>query len=323
MSKVKQAHVVPRFYLESFSGTSPRGQVWTYDKATNNAWSAKPEKTARRGHYYAVTKDDGEKDLTIENYFSDVEGEAKSGYQLLLEGKIPQDQVRADFSNFIAVQFSRTHTMRQFWAEGYCRYMHKRVMDDVPNDDEFNKIMDHREKETGEFISKERRDEIRAGISNPSNFIMRVPQDMTIRTLTAADDLMEVIYDMEWSIGYTENRYFITSDNPVAVDCDENLLRSQAAPKAIYCHPKTMIDFPLSPRSILVLTWQKMKVNFNVGDAGVLKANEERAMRAQRFLYAHTQDDAIKNLAHRYNGVKWGLRADSSYTDMPKVQIER
>lgn len=289
----------------------------------NKIWSAKPKKTAKRGYYYAVTKDNGEKDLTIENYLAGVEGKAKSGYQLLLKGEIPRGQIRADFSTFIAVQFARAHTMRQFWAEGYCRYMHQKCMDIVSNDDEFNKFIEHREKKTGELISKDRRDEIRAGIRNPSNFIMTVPQDMTIRALTPADDLMEVIYNMEWSIGHAEHGYFVTSDNPVAAYSDENLLRSGASPKEIYCHHQAMIDFPLSPKSILVLTWQKMKVNFNVGDARVLKANEERAMRAQRFLYAHTQNDTIKSLASRYDGVKWGLRADGSYANMPEVRIER
>ena len=323
MGNVKQAHTVPTFYLDSFSGSAPKGQVWTYDKTLNKRWSAKPENTGKQGYFYAVNKEDGTKDLTIENYLSNVETKAKPGYEMLLQGNIPDGQVRADFATYVALQFMRTTSMRQRWAESYCKQLQQKMNATIADKEAFDQFMEKEALETGIVVTDAKKEKIRLGLSKPSNFILQVPQEMTMSALLPADSLMEAIYNMDWSVGHTINKYFITSDNPVAAYSNEAFIRSGASPKDIHYHEDSMLDFPISPESILVMGWRKMKENFTVSDTRIDKANEERAIRANRFIYAHINDDVIGQLSFQHSQTKWGLNADEQDLEMPKVAIER
>ncbi len=72
----KGQHFIPRLHLQHFAGDNPKGQVWTYDATSGQAWSAIPEETAVQTHFYSAERDDGSMDTRIEEFLSIVEGAA-------------------------------------------------------------------------------------------------------------------------------------------------------------------------------------------------------------------------------------------------------
>lgn len=325
MTDVKQAHKVPRFYLESFVSAKPAGQVWSYDKETNKRWSTIPNETATQGYFYAVKKPDGSKDLTIENYLSEVETKAKAGYEMLLGGGIPQGQVRADFATFVAMQFVRTPTMRQLWAETYSNALQDKAQQTISDTEAFNEFMEKLASESGGTkYSLEDKERIRQGMLDPSKFIFRVPQEMTIPVLLEADTMMQAVYDMNWSVGRAAADYFITSDNPVAAYGQEEVIKSEKSMKTVHFHEKSFFDFPLTPELILIMSWKKMREKISVTAERVALANQDRAIRCHRFLYSHVADDNIGQLLVSHKDTKWGLQSDEDPNlKRSKVEIER
>lgn len=317
MSVVKQAHTVPRFYLERF--VDQNGLVWNYDKSSGTRWQAKPCNTATQGNFYAIPKEDGTLDLTIESYLADIEEKAQSGYETLLMGGIPQGQARADFAGYIATQFVRTSAMRKMYAEIQAHRLQERVNAIASDKVAFDRFM----LEKGETLSDEKREELRLGILEPSNFILSVPQELTVSALLQADDLMEIVYKMNWSVGRASDSFFITADNPVAAYANGGLIRSNAKPAEIYSDKESLFDLPLSPDLILVISWKNLRERITVKRRRVLIANRERAIRADRFVYSHLNEDCIGRLAIKYKDARWGIREKVDLQSKSKVHIER
>src|SRR5947209_7167693 len=68
------------------------------------------------------------------------------------------------------------------------------------------------------------------------------------------------------------------------------------------------IGFPLSPKAMLLLTWQpNVLANAVISKVFVSELNRARAANAERFLYAHIYDKRIEKLAAQFRDAKPGF----------------
>jgi Protein of unknown function (DUF4238) len=113
----KSQHTIPRLHLQHFVGPEPAGQVWTYDAISGKRWSRVPEETCVQTHFYSAERSDGATDTRLEEFLSQVESRAAPVYEALLKKRLPRDQARADFAQFLALMHCRTTTMRRMAAK--------------------------------------------------------------------------------------------------------------------------------------------------------------------------------------------------------------
>jgi hypothetical protein len=323
LSETVQAHTVPSVYLRNFSGRQPEGHVWNYDKS-GNRWSCLPENTAKERYFYTATRDDGTRDFTLENYFEGVESNAKAGFLSLLGGQIPTGQERADFSTYLATQFVRTTSMRKLWATAHVADAHIKMANVINDDVQFNEFLDLRAKETGKVTSPELREKVRQSLKKGDDYIAVVPKEVTFSALLQADPIMEAIFDMTWSLCRPEAGYFITSDNPVSPYARKGLLLSPTKQREIFRDRSSFIDFPLSPKLLLLIKWGRRSENEILPRDLVAATNEERARRADRFLYGHISDDRVSKLLSKYkNTPLGGEELKPLHMGLPKIRVER
>ncbi len=115
--RTKNQHYVPRLHLKHFIGDTPRGMIWTYDMQREKVRPSKIASTGSQNNYYSVENEDGDYVDILDDWLTDVEGKAVSGYEMLLRGVVPSGQVRMDFSTFVASLYARSPSLLRMHAE--------------------------------------------------------------------------------------------------------------------------------------------------------------------------------------------------------------
>jgi hypothetical protein len=97
---------------------------------------------------------------------------------------------------------------------------------------------------------------------------------------------------MKWSLAVPEHGYFITSDNPLVRRVEAKTYHPIYGDHG-FLNKTAEVSFPLSPKLLLLLTWNENAKNF-VPHEHVGTVNEVRAAHADRFLFA------VARLAAKY-----------------------
>ena len=306
----KRHHIIPQMHLRYFRGDSPAEHVWTYDNEGEAPRSAITEKTSVETHFYSLERDDGTMDTTIDDYITDVEDKAAPIYRNLLNGVIPdQNQEKADFSTFLAIMYFRTTAMRKLNAELYAMLLQTKIYATATHDEAFKARVQKYEEETGKAISEEDQSKLRAAMIDPSDYFLDIPKEQTIIAMKHADALMDVFFKMKWSVLEAKHHFFITSDNPVIKKVDKKS-----------CHPiyggdgfanKTVeVTFPLSPKRLLLLSWQdSVDSILEIPRDYVKNENEARALHSDKYLYSHIKHKNLMKLAKKYKGLRPRVKA--------------
>lgn len=108
----KYQHYVPKVHLRRFTTEPENNLVWTFDKPTANKFTRSITKTGGEEFFYDPPEDDPE----IEEYLTEVEGDVRDPYSVLVETErldclTPND--RRAFARFLALQDMRTRERRQ------------------------------------------------------------------------------------------------------------------------------------------------------------------------------------------------------------------
>jgi hypothetical protein len=216
MGSPKRHHFVPIVHLKHFAGLLPDGHVWTYDASTGNVRSSIPENAAVQTHFYSAPSSDGTMDTRLEDHLARVESDAAPVYEALLRGEIPKNnQARADFATFLALMHVRTPTARRNSAAIYGRILQTTMHVSAQQNGTFERLVKDFEKERGELLPTEAKNQLREDMLDPSHYTMEIPQHRTLMALGASDNLAPLFFEMRWSLVTAEHGYFITSDNPV------------------------------------------------------------------------------------------------------------
>src|ERR1700677_4277820 len=101
----KRHHFLPKSYLDGFARD---GFVWLYDRRKNEYRRQQPLNTAVIGNYYVFENKEGEKDYSLESYFSKIEGSAKSTIKKLEAKEEISPEERLYLAHFIALLMVRS-----------------------------------------------------------------------------------------------------------------------------------------------------------------------------------------------------------------------
>ncbi|WEZ83430.1 DUF4238 domain-containing protein [Rhizobium sp. 32-5/1] len=116
MNDVKRQHYVPRFLLRRFSGTDEMLSVFA--RRQGHVFRSAPEGVAVQRYYNAAKLVSGEIDTqTIEKKLGTIEAAGSVVVELMVSGKAPTPQQRADFSLYLTTQDFRSLRKRQEFAD--------------------------------------------------------------------------------------------------------------------------------------------------------------------------------------------------------------
>jgi hypothetical protein len=130
-----------------------------------------------------------------------------------------------------------------------------------------------------------------------TGYRMEVSKESTFGALSTSDDLTPILDKMKWTLVEAKHGYFITSDNPLVRQIDP------ATHHHIYgdhgfMNKTAKITFPLSPKVLLLMSWNKSAPDFDtVGREVVDEVNVVRATHSDRYLFAHIKDKRLAKLA--------------------------
>ncbi len=308
MNKPKKHHFNPRLSLQYFAGAAPMGHVWTYEKLTGAVWSQTPENTAVETDFYSVEKHTGEMDTSIEEMLSKIESNAAPVYEELVNDTLPNnEQRRMDFAQFVAIAFSRTHAMRRMYAEVVSRGRQIQAYAHASNKDTFDDLIRDYSRDTGQAIGDELKERVRLSMLNPSENVIEVTRQSTVRAISVSDSLAPLFFKMNWTVIRPRHGYFITTDNPVTRDSDPKTYHP-ALGDGGFLNKTVEVKYPLSPQRLLLMTWRPNLENGGEVDREIVDlTNRGLAARADRFLYAHIKDTRISNLASKYKSSKQSM----------------
>ena len=117
MSKVKNQHFVPRFYLKNF--TNPKGKIYAFDLQTRESFGTSVDNVAQRKFFYDFEPlDQLMGDQFIEKTMGEFENESVSVFKkiidLLKNGSLKDQSVadRITLAEYILIQMTRTYESR-------------------------------------------------------------------------------------------------------------------------------------------------------------------------------------------------------------------
>jgi hypothetical protein len=294
-------HFIPILHLKHFIGPNPKGQVWTYDAHTGKVFSGAPENTAVQTHFYSAERPDATMDTQLEEFLSEIEGNAAPVYEALLCGEIPREsRERAYFSMFLALMYVRTPAMRRMTAEIIGRQIQIMQYAYGSNPKAFDALLQRLEKEQGLSFDAEARSLLQEAMINPADYIFEIPQEHTFEGLHAADHLAPILHQMKWSLASSVQEFFITCDNPVVRHVDPKTRHPFYGDHGFFNKTAEVI-FPLSPKLLLLMSW-----NENVPELGTFKRgradliNRSLAAHSDRYLYAHVHQERLIQLAAEF-----------------------
>lgn len=294
----KSQHQVPRFYLDKFA--SSNGQVWNYEKQTGGVWSASSENTSCENYLYSITADDGRRIHDIDDAITRIEDTAAPLFKPLIEGdELPRHQ-RQEFASFLALMYVRTNLFRRLFAEvhGNKRMLRNYLI--ASDDSVFESQMEGFQAATGR-ISDEEKQKLRVLMLDPSEHVLQVSQEYTLKALECHDSLVPMFYSMKWTILYAPSGIcFITSDNPLLQWVHPKYHNSLYGTGGFRNRQAEAI-LTLSPTHCFVGHWHENLPKLCETDAErVETTNELIAASAERFLYSHVKSESLLALAKRH-----------------------
>ena len=117
MAEAKIQHYVPKFLLRNF-GTGKKDQVWVYDKQCGRSFQTNAKNVASENRFYDFVID-GET-YSLEDSLSKIESRTKPVISKILGSdsiSVLDLEERNILSWFLAIQFIRTRSFREQWAE--------------------------------------------------------------------------------------------------------------------------------------------------------------------------------------------------------------
>jgi hypothetical protein len=294
----KAQHTVQRFHIAQFAGHDPKGHVWIYDNRSGEPRSAIPENVSIENNFYSFEREDGTWDNLLDDWITKVEGKATPVYVKLLDGKIPTySQHKYDFAQYLALTYVRTRAMRRMSAETIGQMMQVKHYAHAENSKAFEAGVARYEKDKGKILTPEAKEDLRKSLLDPSGLIMTLPKALGFAGFHVLDDLTDIFLNTHWSLVDAGSGFYITSDNP--------LLRMVPGPRPRrdfgFRHKTMEVTFPLSPRRMLLLTYEKPPADRWIASKETVRGqNEGRAVSCEHELYCHLEHKHIARLSAQF-----------------------
>lgn len=213
MTRPIQHHFVTRAYLEEF--TDARGLLHIYERGKDKPFQLTPEKAARQRNYYAVKKQDGSYDDTIEHLLDEkIESPAIAVIRKLgsSNGQLSWDD-RIALARWISFQELRTPLQRDGF-EGIAANLVKKTMQMMARTPGAIEEGLERLKEQGKDYGVTA-EELRKGVENDA-FEIKINPVLSLEVMMQAEEFVPIFAEMKWTLlTAPEGASFVTSDHPV------------------------------------------------------------------------------------------------------------
>ncbi len=286
MTKTKQQHYVPQFYLRNFADAG--GRLFAYDKSADKSFATNVRDVAGQRYFYDVSELDHVTGLsqTIEKHFQMIEGDAAPFFAGLLDAlaagsftSISPEQ-RSHISFYLANQIVRTKEFRKQTVEIHLKAYHEILMRSVAveppewKDVPFNVKL----REGGEAA-------IHAETILDKDFVLK---------------LADILHNHIWIVGINRTPMsFYTSDHPIARHAHvEHPFFGMSG----YASRGIEVAYPLSPRFLLSMCERTFFADFAdkdgqtldlAADDNITYYNAEQVFSSDRFLYCERDDFAF------------------------------
>lgn len=243
----KRHHFLPEFYLNGFTRD---GLLWLYDRERKQYRCQTPHNTAIIRYYYAFENEKGEKDYSVEQFLSVIEGKAKAAISKLEARDVitPEERLHlAQFIAFLMVRSPKFHRVVNEMADAAAKQIVKHAIPTVEAAGEL--VRQHSQKTENEEITPESMFEF----IHDEKFKMVMNRDFVISAmLDQAEKVTLEIAMMDWLVVHTDRRSaFITTDEPIGFIVPDEFRRSGEPVLGLGSHKITKI-VPLS-RSVALL----------------------------------------------------------------------
>jgi Protein of unknown function (DUF4238) len=231
---------------------------------------------------YTQINSSGERDLRIENIFSDYEGR----FQKIKKDKFEKtlsltDTEHLDLCRFVAIQSSRTRSHLDHITSQWKRPLEMgeqllRQMNENPK--KFELLPSFSDSDQKNQFSIE---QIREIVNNPVGTIM----------ISSIDHLVARFFQMDYSLLIAnENDTFITNDSPVIWNDPEQNIYPPSFRRLGLLSKTIEICFPISPKYCLLLNWQ--------GVNGYIPINHEMVSNMNQTIRTFASKYFISNKNH-------------------------
>lgn len=200
----KQHHYLPEFYLNGF--TNDRGLLWIYDWKTDQYREQSPHNTCKENNFNTIYDDDGNRILAAEEFYSNIESDAKPIIECIRANRELSVQQISDLAYFVACMYSRIPAYREMYAKGADALMKEVLKSTVRTREDAIRFMkgDNSDPQAVlDFIHKEQ--------------FNLVPHQNTLvkNAVEMADKIYEILYNQDWIILFCDiKKSFVTSDAP-------------------------------------------------------------------------------------------------------------
>jgi hypothetical protein len=204
-----------------------------------------------------------------------------------------------DFAHFVGMMYARTTTMRRFAAELRGRDMQVRLYATAQNPHAFEAAIQSYEQAEGVTLDRERREEIKRFMLDPTGFRFEIAKEVTLTVLTLGDELALTLFGMAWNLMAAKEGFLITSDHPVTRAVHPDTVHPIFGDRG-FLNRTAEITFPLSPHVLLCMSYSTVARRPVLLPHEVAAANRMRAANSERYLYAHQNHPGVVQLAQHY-----------------------
>ena len=255
MTEPRRHHLLPRFYLRLFADERERMTVVPRAGANGpqTTYTATVENVLVERDYYAIRDEEGERSQVVEEALGRLEGAAATAVRALLdEGLVLSDELRAAWSEFMAVEVTRGRQFREslgnFTSE-VARSMLEVTAANAP--DEYFAQMSAEMVARGDEPLPDSPEEIRRALTNREAYEIVPSQEYLIElSLASVRELTNIFFQMSWKLLRFGEDCLFTCDHPVIY-----WRRPQDPLPFSGIGPITSdeVRVPLSPRTALIL----------------------------------------------------------------------
>ncbi len=282
----KRHHYIPRFYLDGFTESLDSPILYRYERGRQEPLLLTTESVGFEKHFYTITNSSGQKDSnTIEDFLANnVESPAQSILRKIRNQEMIAPAEKLILSRYIVYLMRRVPHSRErvdHLAAKVIRSTSESLNADI------DKAISKYPKKAQQY--EERRSAIAQALEKYGNTI---PKDVIINSLRyTAPHVTATISEMTWQfLVCGENKFFITSDNPVFFDEGLGIQDEKAE-----------ISIPISKSIALWITWSiYLRDDFILTtDDAVAEINRRTLHAMTRYIFAPKNVNWLTKLVNR------------------------
>lgn len=298
MSTPKTHHFIPRFQLDYFQ--TPEECVLQFDCKESKLVSASTRNLAAENHLYAWNKEDGTKDVSVELFLSDMEGQIAPIIDKIHNSDFElTNEERSLLSFFVALQLFRTPQNRERTKQSVAKMTKKMMRFSASVDKAFASTLERAGEKHPELLglSEEQIEDIRRTFYE-EDYELEVPSEYFLHyMIEGCQDIAHHIHDIQWVfLTAPKGSQFITSDDPYV------MVRKREKDDPFWVGPGikivgTKITLPITPKICLFMTpAPQSTTTISATKKMVRTINKRTAAHCRRFIYG-ANEALLSNLA--------------------------